>query len=64
MKLDTAGQLSTYLLSRYRGSSERLTSRVQIRCKRASKDFEYFSLFLSNGYSLNLSGENLESCAL
>ena len=35
----------TYLLSPYQGSSERLTSRVKIRCKRASKDFENLNIF-------------------
>ena len=29
----------------YRGSSRRLTSRVQIRCKRSSKDFQYSNIY-------------------
>ena len=41
-------QLPRYI--RWEQISERLTSRVKIRCKRASNDFE----FLSNGCSLNL----------
>ena len=35
----------TEKFSPYRGSSERLTSSVQIRCERASKDFEYLNIF-------------------
>ena len=42
--LDTAGQTFSYLHSPYRGSSERLTSRVQTLCKRAPTDFEYFHI--------------------
>ena len=41
---DTAGQPFTYLLSPYRSFSERLTSRVQIRCKQALKNFEYLNI--------------------
>ena len=54
-----AGQPFTDLLSPYHCSSEQLTTRVQIRCKPASKDFEYLNIhpckLLSNDYT-NMDG--------